>query len=215
MSTVLLNLTDIAFTYFSTPILKGLDWEIQAGQKIGLIGPNGCGKSTLLKIILGQLAPETGAIFRVKGLTIGYLPQDMAAEWSTASAHQEAPSQATPTRLAPADDPTVLDVAMSGSPEIGQLRLELAQCEARMGDPAVYGAPARLAQVMAEHDRLLQSYEARGGLTYENRVRSTLRDLGLGDETFDQPMRTFSGGQAKLVGLARLPRLATGSTAAG
>ena len=57
---------------------------------------------------------------------------------------------------------------------------------------------------MEEHGRLLHAYETAGGLTYENRVRSTLRDLGLGDETFDQPLSTLSGGQAKLVGLARL-----------
>ena len=73
-----------------------------------------------------------------------------------------------------------------------------------MGDPAVYGAPARLARVMDEHARLLHEYEVAGGLTYENRVRSTLRDLGLGDETFDRTLDTLSGGQAKLVGLARL-----------
>ena len=69
MSTVLLNLTDISYTYFTHPILSGLNWEIQAGQKIGLIGANGGGKSTLLKLILGQLTPETGSIFRIKDLT--------------------------------------------------------------------------------------------------------------------------------------------------
>ncbi len=57
---------------------------------------------------------------------------------------------------------------------------------------------------MEEHARLLQTYEAAGGLTYENRVRSTLRELGFGDDAFDQPVGVLSGGQAKLVGLARL-----------
>ena len=47
MSTVLLNLTDISYTYFTHPILRDLDCQIQAGQKIGLIGANGGGKSTL------------------------------------------------------------------------------------------------------------------------------------------------------------------------
>jgi ATP-binding cassette subfamily F protein 3 len=187
MSTVLLNLTDISYTYFTHPILSGLNWEIQAGQKIGLIGPNGGGKSTLLKLILGQLAPEIGSIFRVKDLTIGYLPQ--AARSDT--------HDAGPTR-------TVLELALSGSPEIARLRSALAEAEAQMGDPAIYGTPARLARVMDAHARLLHEYEVAGGLTYENRVRSTLRDLGLGDETFDRTLDTLSGGQAKLVGLARL-----------
>ena len=187
MSTVLLNLTDISYTYFTHPILSGLNWEIQAGQKIGLIGPNGGGKSTLLKIILGQLAPETGSIYRTKDLTIGYLPQDARTDTYDAG----------PAR-------TVLELALSGSPEIARLRAALAEAEAQMGDPTIFGSPARLTRVMEEHARLLHEYEVAGGLTYENRVRSTLRDLGLGDETFDRALDTLSGGQAKLVGLARL-----------
>jgi ATP-binding cassette subfamily F protein 3 len=201
MSTVLLNLTDISYTYFTHPILSGLNWEIQAGQKIGLIGPNGGGKSTLLKLILGQLTPETGSIFRIKDLTVGYLPQDARTD-----TYDAGPDLGSLHRPQIDDRPvrTVLELALSGSPEIARLRGALAAAEAQMGDPVVYGAPARLARVMDEHARLLHEYEVAGGLTYENRVRSTLRDLGLDDETFDRTLDTLSGGQAKLVGLARL-----------
>lgn len=187
MATVLINLTDVSYTYFDKPILQKLSWEIQAGQKIGLVGANGAGKSTLLRLILGQDAPDAGAIFRQKDLTIGYLPQD---------APLTEPGSAGPR--------TVLEAALTGSPEIARLRGALAEVEARMGDPAVYGNAARLGRALDEQARLLHEYEAAGGLTYENRVRSTLRDLGLGDETFDRPVDVLSGGQAKLVGLARL-----------
>ena len=195
MSTVLLNLTDISYTYVNRPILHELSWEIQTGQKIGLVGANGCGKSTLLKLILGQLIPDAGGIFRIRELTIGYLPQDARAIVEGGRDPSGAPAEAAPT---------VLEAALSGSPEIARLRHALADCEAQMGDPAIYAAPSRLTRVMEEHGRLLHAYETAGGLTYENRVRSTLRDLGLGDETFDQPLDTLSGGQAKLVGLTRL-----------
>lgn len=197
MATVVLNLTDVSYTYFDKPILATLSWEIQAGQKIGLVGANGTGKSTLLRLILGHHTPDTGAIFRVKDVTIGYLPQDAAL----------LPSLPPPDGgegRGEGAGASVLDVALSGSPEIARLRQALAEAEARMGDPAVYGDAGRLARVLDEHGRLLHAYETAGGLTYENRVRSTLRELGLGDETFDQPVSTLSGGQAKLVGLARL-----------
>ena len=201
MSTVLLNLTDISYTYFTHPVLRDLNWEIQAGQKIGLIGPNGGGKSTLLKLILGQLAPEAGSIFRLKDLTIGYLPQDACTD-----AYDAGPDLGSLRHPQIEDRPvrTILEIALSGSPEIGRLRQALAERETQMGDPVIYDSPARLARVMDEHARLLHEYEVAGGLTYENRVRSTLRDLGLGDETFDRTLDTLSGGQAKLVGLARL-----------
>jgi ATP-binding cassette, subfamily F, member 3 len=182
MAAILSNLVDVSYTYINRPILARLNWEIQAGQKIGLVGANGSGKSTLLKLILGQLAPEAGTIYRVKDLTLGYLPQD------------------------PELDPalTVQEAALGGSPAVVRLRRELAEREAQMGDPAVYQDPARLARVIEGHALLLRDYEAAGGLTYENRVRATLRELGLDDGTFDQPLATLSGGQVKLVGLARL-----------
>lgn len=199
MANIILNLTDVSYTYFDKPILTGLNWEIQAGQKIGLVGANGTGKSTLLRLILGHDAPDAGSIFRTKDLSIGYLPQEGPRRELSSSPHRvggEGRVEGAP--------PTVLDVALSGSPEIARLRDVLAEAEARMGDPAIYGDAGRLARVMDDHARLLHAYEAAGGLTYESRVRSALRELGLGDETFGRPVDALSGGQAKLVGLARL-----------
>ncbi len=188
MSAIIINLTDVSYTYFDRPILQGLNWEIQAGQKIGLVGANGSGKSTLLRLIAGQLTQDAGGIFQTRDLAIGYLPQDVEAGFGDALGNGQ----------------TVLEAALGGSPEIARLRHELAVREAQMGDPEVYGSPGRLGRVIEAHAGILHAYEAAGGLTYENRVRSTLRDLGLGEDTFDQPLHTLSGGQTKLVGLARL-----------
>lgn len=220
MANIILNLTDVSYTYFDKPILTGLNWEIQAGQKIGLVGANGTGKSTLLRLILGHDAPDAGAIFRTKDLSIGYLPQEgphpnpppsQRGRELAAFPRRGRGGDFPPSPVATGEGgrgmgapPTVLDVALSGSPEIARLHDALAEAEARMGDPAIYGDAGRLARVMDDHARLLHAYEAAGGLTYESRVRSALRELGLGDETFDRPMDALSGGQAKLVGLARL-----------
>ena len=196
MAAIIVNLNDVNQTYFDKPILTGLSWEIQAGQKIGLVGPNGGGKSTLLKLILGLLSPDSGAIWKQKGLTLGYLPQEVTPEALAGEAGIADGNGAAPL--------TVIEAAMSGSPEIARLRHNLAAKELQMGDPGVYGDERRLARVMEDHARLLHAYESAGGLTYENRVRSTLRDLDLDDRAFDQPVGELSGGQAKLVGLARL-----------
>ena len=105
MSTILINLVEVSYSYITRPVLQGLNWEIQAGQKIGLVGANGSGKSTLLKLILARLAPETGTVFRAKDLTIGYLPQDPELDLGE----------------------SVLEAGLSGSPEIVRLRRELAE----------------------------------------------------------------------------------------
>ncbi len=186
MAEIIANLTGINYTYFDRPVLTDLAWEIQASQKVGLVGANGGGKSTLLKLILGRLTPDAGAIFRKRDLKIGYLPQDVRND-----------PELDMTR-------SVLDTALAGSPEVSQLRDDLAAREAQLSDPAIYGDAVKLTRVLEAHDRLLHAYEVAGGATFENRVRSTLRDLGLTDDTFDQPLATLSGGQAKLAALARL-----------
>jgi ATP-binding cassette subfamily F protein 3 len=188
MAIIVLNLTGVSYTYFDRPVLHDLDWEIQAGQKIGLVGANGSGKSTLLNLIAGRLSPDAGGIFQVRDLTVGYLPQEVGSAFGRDLDNGQ----------------TVLEAALGGSPEIARLRHELAALETQMGDPEVYGDSMRLTRVMDAHAGILHAYETAGGLTYENRVRSTLRDLGLDESTFDQPLNILSGGQAKLVGLARL-----------
>jgi ATP-binding cassette subfamily F protein 3 len=182
MAEIFINLADVTYTYFDKPVLQGVDWEIQAGQRIGLVGANGSGKSTLLRLLAGLDAPEAGSVTRRKGLTAGLLSQDAARE---------------PAR-------TVLEVALDADPEVSRLLRTLHEAEARLGDPTVAVNARRMDRALEEHGRLLAAYEAAGGLTLENRARAMLRQLGLGDETFDQPLAELSGGQAKLAGLARL-----------
>ncbi len=63
------------FGYESTPIVKDMNFEIERGERIGLVGPNGSGKTTLLNLITGRLQPQEGSIYLGKRLTIGYYDQ--------------------------------------------------------------------------------------------------------------------------------------------
>ncbi len=73
---VQLQLANITLILGAKRIFENLNWEIQTGQKIGLIGANGAGKSSLFKMIEGDYAPELGgAITRAKLITTGYLSQ--------------------------------------------------------------------------------------------------------------------------------------------
>lgn len=56
-------------------ILENVDIAISPGEIVTLIGPNGAGKTSLVRLLLGLMAPDSGAISRAAGLTIGYLPQ--------------------------------------------------------------------------------------------------------------------------------------------
>ena len=70
---IVANLNQIVHKYGVQTVLNGISWEIQAGQKIGLVGPNGAGKSTLLQILAAELKPDSGFVHRHKETRVGYL----------------------------------------------------------------------------------------------------------------------------------------------
>ncbi|MDD3948397.1 MAG: ABC-F family ATP-binding cassette domain-containing protein [Anaerolineaceae bacterium] len=74
-STQILSINDLGFGYTDELLFQNLDLYIQAGQRIALIGPNGSGKSTLLKVLMGQLAQNTGSYRWGKSVILGYMPQ--------------------------------------------------------------------------------------------------------------------------------------------
>ena len=73
---IYITVQDLVKTYGVKPLFQKLNFTIDEGDKIGLIGPNGVGKSTLLKILKGEIEPDTGIISRRTGLKISYLSQD-------------------------------------------------------------------------------------------------------------------------------------------
>lgn len=182
MARVLMNLVKVAATLAGRSIFDNLSLELQAGQRIGLVGPNGAGKSTLMRLMAGELPAESGEIFRASGLTWGRLPQE---------------PQMPPGR-------TVLQEALAADARLFALEQELDEVEARMGEPAVYEDGTRLEKLLARQARLLDEYERLGGPSYESRVKAMLAALGLGMETWETPVAVLSGGQKKLILLARL-----------
>ncbi|MFQ5593329.1 MAG: ABC-F family ATP-binding cassette domain-containing protein [Anaerolineae bacterium] len=179
---IILNVANATKYYGGQLVLDRLSWSIKKGEKIGLVGPNGAGKSTLFRLIAGAELPDDGSIYRQPGLSIGYLAQ-------------------TP-ELHP--DNTVLSEALSASQAVATLEAELRRLEQRMGDPAVYGDARKLQRTIEAHEKALQAFGEAGGLNYRSRVESTLRGLGFSDADFDLPIRNLSGGQKKLVGLAKV-----------
>jgi ATP-binding cassette subfamily F protein 3 len=180
---IAVNLDRVTVTYIMEPVFENLSWEIRDDRVMGLVGPNGCGKSTLLKLIAGELTSDTGYVVRKKrDLTVGYL-------------HQE-------PRLKPGH--TVWQEALGALTELARVEESLARVEAQLADPDVYGDEKALMRTLNRQARLLDEYERLGGPSYEGRVRSTLRSLGFGEADLDLPVEVLSGGQKKLVGLAKL-----------
>jgi len=178
-----IQLSNVTLVLGAKPIFQGLSWEIQRGQRIGLIGANGAGKTSLLRLIEGEYTPEAGgSVTRGRLVTTGYLPQ-----------HPEL-------------DPTLtaLEAALQGNQRVAQVHEELERAEASLGDPSVHGNSVRLQQTLERQRQLLEEFQGFGGESYSARVRRMLAGLGLADSDIDKRLAMLSGGQKKLVGLARL-----------
>ncbi|MBX0329594.1 ATP-binding cassette domain-containing protein, partial [Oscillochloris sp. ZM17-4] len=178
---IIADLNGAARVYGGRTIFRDLGWSIQAGEKIGLVGPNGVGKSSLLRILAGIEQPDAGVYTTRRGVRAEYLPQEYAGE---------------PGR-------PVLAELLAARSDIAALEARIAALEARMGDPAVAGDMAALQRVIDEHGALLAQHEALGGPTVRGRAEALLRDLGLAEDQWGLPMALLSGGQRKMVGLAR------------
>ncbi|MBK7320545.1 MAG: ABC-F family ATP-binding cassette domain-containing protein [Anaerolineales bacterium] len=178
-----LQLANITLVLGAKRIFENLNWEIQNGQKIGLIGANGAGKSSLFKLIEGEHSPELGgSITRARLITTGYLSQQPELDLTL----------------------TALDAALAGNPRVAEVHAELERVETSLGDADIYGNERKLQHALELQHKLIEEYHALGGDSYPARVRSLLLGLGLAESELNKPLSVLSGGQKKLVGLARL-----------
>ena len=182
MAEILVNLDRAGISLAGKPIFENLSWEIQQNQRIGLVGPNGAGKSTLLKVIAQEWTADQGSVYRKPGLTYGRLEQEPFLP---------------PGR-------TVMEEAMTAKPQIAVVEEKMAALEKDMGDPSVYGDPEKLNRVLAKHEALVAQYDGLSGMRYASQVRETLTALGLDGSKWDIQTAHLSGGQKKLIMLAKL-----------
>ncbi len=70
-----LSVSDLAKSFGARTLFLNVSFEIRAGEKVALFGPNGCGKSTLLNVISGHMEPDSGSVWSPTGAILGYLPQ--------------------------------------------------------------------------------------------------------------------------------------------
>ena len=154
-------------------------FQLNPGEKAGLVGPNGSGKTTLFRMITGEEAPDEGDISVPKRTTVGYFRQDVE-EMSGRS---------------------VLDEAIAGSGRVGALHHELEDLQHAMADPARAGEMDR---ILARFGEVQDAYEHLGGYALEAQAREVLHGLGFDDDRIDGDVGALSGGWKMRVAMARV-----------
>ncbi len=173
----LLLVRDVQKHFGAQAVLRGATFQIDPGEKLGLVGRNGGGKTTLLGLIAGVEQPDWGEVQRRRNTRIGWVPQR--------------PEFARGT--------TVRSYVAGGLDEARQALLELD----RLGEEMAHAQGEALDRLLVEHAEVAERVERLGAWEIERRVETVLSGIGLAPELWDREAATLSGGEKSRTALAR------------
>ena len=175
----MISFSNINKQYGKQLVFVDASFQLNPGEKVGLVGPNGAGKTTLFRMVVGEEAPDEGEVSVPKKLTIGYFRQDV----------EEMKGR------------SVLDEAIAGSGRVGDLHHELEDLQRAMEDPEQADDMDR---ILARFGEVQEEYEHLGGYALEAQAREVLHGLGFKDDQIDGDVGALSGGWKMRVALARV-----------
>ena len=175
----MIALSNINKQYGKQVLFMEASFQLNPGDKVGLVGPNGAGKTTIFRMIVGDESPDAGEVSVPKRATIGYFRQDIEGM----SGRQ------------------VLDEAIAGSGRLGDLHHELIDLEHALADP---DRLHEMDAILERFGEVQQQYQELGGYELEARAREVLHGLGFADAIIDGDVGALSGGWKMRVAMAKV-----------
>ena len=174
----MLQLTDLSLAFGGQELFHKLNWQLNRGDRVGLVGPNGAGKTTLFRLMMGQLEPDAGRVQCGREVSLGYLPQEGA----------------------PIGGRSLFEEARSALPELGAIQRELARLHAVLETED----QTQTTDSLARYGQLQHRFEELDGWSADAQVAKVLSGLGFRQEQFGWPSEVFSGGWQMRIALAKL-----------
>ncbi|MBS1795916.1 MAG: ABC-F family ATP-binding cassette domain-containing protein [Acidobacteria bacterium] len=172
---MLFRLSDIYKSYSGHEILRGVTFQVNPNEKIGLVGRNGAGKTTVFRLVTGEESADSGDVIRINNLKLGLLQQHV--DFS--------------------ENETVHTAALSAFKRIHDIEAEMRRLEIEMARDASDAVLERYAELQLE-------FEHEDGFSYAARAEAILLGLGFARDNWTLETKKLSGGQKNRLGMARL-----------
>jgi ATP-binding cassette subfamily F protein 3 len=176
----MISISNITKMMSGTPLYTGAHFQINKGEKIGLVGPNGAGKTTFFRMIMKEIEPDSGEISIQTNTRVAYFSQSVGEMRGR----------------------TALAEVMGANEEISALAGRLKSYEERLCDPALDAAAMEL--VLAKMGEDQTAYEKLGGYDLESTAQEILTGLGIFPKDHNKPVEDFSGGWKMRIALAKI-----------
>ncbi len=157
-------------------IFEDVTFQVDTGERVGLLGHNGAGKTTLFRMLCGELIPDSGSISLAKGCRVGLISQIPVYP----------------------EGYTVEDVLNTAFARLHEMEHQLTELAAKLSE-----APEDKA-LLAKYDALTAEYEHAGGYDTATPLNKVTAGLGIPPEMRQQEFAALSGGEKTRVNLARL-----------
>lgn len=179
---IVLSCKNISKYFGIDMILKDVTFNVNEGEKIGLIGANGAGKSTLFKILTNQMEYDEGELYIDKSKELGYLSQNLSLDSNN----------------------TIYTEILTVFDSLMEMEARLKTLEEKMNEPYDASKVEYHNKIIRDYTTLTELYENRGGYTYKGEISRVLKGLGFTENDFDKPIAILSGGQKTRVALCKL-----------
>lgn len=178
---ILLQANNVARRFADVTLYEQVNFNIQSGDRVALVGRNGTGKSTLIEQIMGQEPLSEGEITTAKNLRIGYLEQHVAIN----------------------SDRTIWDEMMSVFKDRLALRDEAETLANQLADLADRTHSPEYQQTLAHYDQIQEQMIQNNVYAIESDIRTVLHGFKFYEEDYKRPVNSLSGGQKTRLALAR------------
>ncbi|NLY81361.1 MAG: ABC-F family ATP-binding cassette domain-containing protein [Clostridiales bacterium] len=175
---IVISANNLCKSYGIDEIIKDVSFHINKGDKVGIVGVNGAGKTTLLKILTGELEATSGTFHISSDTKIGYLEQNDSFE----------------------SDNTVIQEVNQIFSGLYKMENDLHNLSEKLGDDS----EKNLNKNIEKFTQLQEKYKSMGGYTYKSEIKGILKSMAFGEESFDKPIDTLSGGERTRLSLACL-----------